>query len=74
MLEYEQYRLELQAMEQRINDLEVSLDIKGKLAQIEDLENQATVQDFWDDMENSQKILQKTKQLKDKVESYSLSD
>ncbi len=26
--------------------------------------------DFWDDMENSQKVLQKTKQLKDKVERY----
>jgi peptide chain release factor 2 len=28
------------------------------------------VPDFWDDMENSQKVLQKTKQLKDKVERY----
>jgi len=70
MLEYEQYRLDLQALEQRINDLEISLDIKGKLAKIEDLEKQASAQDFWDDMENSQKVLQQTKQLKDKVDAY----
>ena len=33
-------------------------------------EEQATAQDFWDDMENSQKVLQLTKQLKDKVGAY----
>ena len=71
MLEYEQYKLELAGLEDRILDLEVSLDIKGKLAKIEDLEAQATAQDFWDDMENSQKVLQLTKQLKDKVDLYS---
>ena len=70
MLEYEQYKLELAGLEDRILDLEVSLDIKGKLAKIEDLEAQATAQDFWDDMENSQKVLQLTKQLKDKVAAY----
>ena len=30
----------------------------------------ATAEDFWSDMENSQKVLQKTKQLKSKVEAY----
>ena len=66
MLEYEQYRLELLGLEQRIADLEVSLDIKGKNEKIAQLEEMATASDFWDDMENSQKILQQTKQLKDK--------
>lgn len=70
MLEYEQYKLELQGLEKQILDLEVSLDIKGKNEKIAELEKQATAQDFWDDMENSQKVLQQTKQLKDKVASY----
>lgn len=34
------------------------------------MENQAAQEGFWDDMEHSQKILQKTKQLKDKVGAY----
>lgn len=70
MLEYEQYKLELQGQEKAINDLEASLDIPGKKQQIAELEAQASAQDFWDDMEKSQKVLQKTKQLKDKVAAY----
>lgn len=70
MIEYEQYKLELQGLEKSINDLEASLDIDGKKQQIEELEKQAAESGFWDDMENSQKVLQKTKQLKDKVAAY----
>lgn len=70
MLEYEQYRLELLGLESNIQDLESSLDIAGTKEKIKELEEAATAQDFWDDMENSQKVLQKTKQLKDKVLAY----
>ena len=70
MLEYEQYKLELLGLEDAISELESSLDIAGTLEKIAELEEQASAQDFWDDMENSQKVLQKTKQLKDKVASY----
>ena len=37
---------------------------------IEELEQQAAADGFWDDMENSQKILQKTGKLKNTVETY----
>ncbi len=40
------------------------------MSEIEKLEQQSAEPGFWDDMENSQKVLQKTKQLKDKVERY----
>ena len=40
------------------------------MSEIEELEKKAMEPGFWDDMENSQKILQKTKQLKDKVARY----
>lgn len=40
------------------------------MSEIEELEQKAMAPDFWDDMENSQKVLQKTKQLKDKVARY----
>jgi peptide chain release factor 2 len=40
------------------------------VTEIEKLEAQASEPGFWDDMENSQKVLQRTKQLKDKVEAF----
>lgn len=40
------------------------------MSEIEKLEALSSAPDFWDDMENSQKVLQKTKQLKDKVEKF----
>lgn len=40
------------------------------MQEIEKLENEAMQPGFWDDMAASQQVLQKTKQLKDKVASY----
>ena len=40
------------------------------LREIEELEAKAGAPDFWDDLENSQKILQRTGKLKNTVESY----
>ena len=40
------------------------------MKEVEALETQSAEPGFWDDMEKSQKVLQKTKQLKDKIESY----
>jgi peptide chain release factor 2 len=38
--------------------------------QIEELEQKATEPDFWNDMENSQKILQKIKSMKARIDKY----
>lgn len=70
MLQYDEYRLRVQGMEKAIFDLKDSLDIEGTLSEIEALEKEAATETFWEDMENSQKVLQRTKQLKDKVERY----
>ena len=40
------------------------------MSEIEKLENLATEEGFWDDMEKSQKILQRTKEYKNKVQRY----
>jgi len=37
---------------------------------VEELEQQAAAPDFWNDPENSQKVLQKTKNLKSKIEKF----
>ena len=48
----------------------IHFDIAGTQNEIKTLEEESAKPGFWDDMEKSQKILQKTKQLKDKVERY----
>jgi len=45
-------------------------DIPRLNVEIEELEQKAAEPDFWNDIENSQKVLQRTKALKQKVEKY----
>ncbi|MDY3303071.1 MAG: PCRF domain-containing protein, partial [Clostridia bacterium] len=42
----------------------------GAQKQIDELEKETMVEGFWDDLEKSQKILKKSKALKNKVERY----
>ena len=48
----------------------IHFEIPKTNSEIEALEQQSGADGFWDDMENSQKILQKLKQLKNKVARY----
>ena len=45
-------------------------DIAGTEAEIAELEKLSGAPDFYNDMESAQKVLQKTKQLNDKIERY----
>jgi len=44
-------------MEGSINDLKDSLNIDGALSKISEMEQITTENGFWDDTENSQKVL-----------------
>ena len=70
MIELEQLKQTLLSLEDNIKNLRESLDIDGALKQIDELEKETMVDGFWDDMEKSQKILKKSKGLKQKVEKY----
>jgi len=70
MLEFEQYRLQLQNLKPQIDDLSDALGLGHMKTEVEELEMKAAEEHFWDDMEKSQKILQKTSQLKDKIQAY----
>lgn len=48
----------------------IHFDVAKLKREIEELEQKATDPEFWNDIENSQKVLQKTKALKTKVEQY----
>ncbi len=70
MLQYEQLRLALEELEPEIKDLAEALGLPAMEREIAELEMKAAQPGFWDDMENSQKILQRTSALKNKVEAY----
>ena len=70
MLQFEELKLKLEAKKPEIDDLASALGLAGMKKEIEQLENRAAEPGFWDDMETSQKILQKTANLKAKVEKY----
>lgn len=70
MLQFEELRLELERLEPEIKDLADALGLAPMRSEIEQLEHRAAEPGFWDDMENSQKILQRTSNLKNKVQGY----
>ena len=70
MLQFEELRLKLQGMEPELRELKQSLNIDKLGIEIAELERKAAEPSFWDDMENSQKVLQRTSQLKASVETY----
>lgn len=70
IVEYEQIRLDLVAMEAPINDLETALDITGTIEAVKNLEKETLDADFYNDIKNSQKVLQKIKELNIKVTNF----
>ncbi len=70
MLEFEEQRLKLEGLKPELSDLRDALALDKVREEIAALEAKAAEDGFWDDVENSQKVLQKTSQLKAKVERY----
>ena len=70
MVHFEELLLSLQALKPEIDDLSDALGMNSILSEIQQLELKATEPGFWDDVEKSQKVLQRTGTLKGKVEAY----
>ncbi len=70
MIQFEELKLQLEALLPEIKDLSDALGLDKMNMEIEQLEQRAAQPGFWDDVENSQKILQKTGALKNKVSEY----
>ncbi len=70
MIQFEELKLKLQALEPEIKDLSGALGLDRMKMEIEQLEQRAAQPGFWDDAENSQKVLQKTGALRNKVNAY----
>ena len=70
MLQFEELKLRLVAHEEELSNLAEALGLEKMKKEIANLEEQAAQDGFWDDIQNSQKVLQRTSGLKNKVAAY----
>lgn len=70
MLEFEQLKQRLVASEPDVRELREAIAYDARRREIEELETKASAPGFWDNMEESQKILKKTGKLKNTVGLY----
>ena len=70
MIELEELAQRLQQSSAPIENLKEALDIDNLKVEVERLEAQSAAPDFWNDAENSQKIMQKIGSMKAKIASY----
>ena len=70
MLQYEEQKQKLEGYKAELEDLGEALDIEGLRREASELEAMTAREDFWSDLENSQKTLQKLRQVKSRIEAY----
>lgn len=70
MLEFEELKFKLVANENELKDLEEALGLDELKTEVDFLEQESAKDGFWDDVENSQKVLQQIRRNKNKIESF----
>ena len=70
MLQFEELMLTLRNLKPDMDDLKEALGYDKLSSEVAELEQKAAAPDFWDDMENSQKILKRTASLKGKLAAF----
>lgn len=70
MIQLEELKLKLSENEPLIEDLKEAIGVPRLEEEIKELEKVSSVPDFWDDIENSQRILQKISFIKSRIRNY----
>ena len=70
MLEFEEYKTKLNALKPDLEVLRSALKLESAQKEIEELEAASAREGFWNDVEKSQKVQKRLKNLKDKVENF----
>ena len=71
MIELDEFKAKLKTYEQPLEEMRSSLDLENKERRIEELERTMAEPSFWDNPEQSQKIMKDLGSLKDDVATYS---
>ena len=70
MLEFEEYKQKLNGLKPDLENLQTALKLDDARAEIAQLEAEAAQEGFWNDLQRSSKVLQRTKQLKSTCEQF----
>ena len=70
MLEFEEYKVKLNNCKPELEVLRTALRLEAAQKEIEELEAASARDGFWNDVEKSQKVQKRLKNLKDKVENF----
>ena len=69
MLQFDEYKVKLNNLRPQLDELEKALNLDSTAQEVDFLEAESASDGFWDNPETSQRVLQKLKQLKSKLES-----
>ncbi|MBQ2932107.1 MAG: peptide chain release factor 2 [Clostridia bacterium] len=70
MIEFDEYKLQLDGMKKDITDLGIHFNIEKTMSEISELDQKTMEPDFYSDMDAAGKIMQRIKGLKNKIERY----
>ncbi len=70
MIQFDEYKVKLNTLRPKLDDLSASLDIERCKTELERLHMQIESEGFWDNQERSQKIMKQVRDYEGKVERY----
>lgn len=70
MVQFEELRLRLLESEKPLKELAAALGLEEMAKEVASLEEKTAAEDFWGDLANSQKVLQRIAALKNKIKAY----
>ena len=70
IVEFEDYKVKINGLKPVLKNLGVALKLEAARTEIAELEAESGKDGFWNDLDNSQKVLQRIKQLKNKCEKF----
>lgn len=70
MLDFEEYKVKLNNLESTLTTLRENLNLEAAFREVEELEMKSAQPDFWDNPEQSQKVVGRMGALKGKIDSY----
>ena len=69
MLQFDEYRVKLNNLRPALEELSQALNLASAAQELEMLESESAAPGFWDNLEKSQKVTQRMKQLQNKLEA-----
>ena len=68
MLQFDEYKVKLNNLRPELDELDQALSLQTAIREVEMLESESASDGFWDNLEKAQKVQQRVKQLRDKIE------